>query len=65
MQKPVNLAAYRRQRRLDDDTARGRRPLYIDYKDGKYRGTADTRMAEIKSDLEVIDRLLRELEQLT
>lgn len=72
--KITYLNDWKRKKKIDEELARGRKPLYVSHLDGKIYGSPNkhgkpeefgTRVARIKSSLERINRLMNELKALS
>lgn len=71
----IDLAQYKAKKKLEDDLARGRTPLYISHLTGKISGNSDinkanaeyesfpNRLARIRASLDKINYLMDELKQ--
>jgi hypothetical protein len=74
MDNVVDFNKFKQKKDIEQDLARGRKPLYISHKDGKIYGSADPdkqidtdfgdRTARIKASLEKINKLMNEMQKL-
>lgn len=67
----INLQEYKNKKKLDNDLARGRTPLYVSHATGKISGSKEPenenfgdRLTRIRASLEKINRLMSELKRM-
>lgn len=66
----IDLESRKNKKRIDEELARGRNPLYISHKEGSIRPSHDNtdfsdRVSRIRASLEKLNRLMEELKNTT